>query len=90
VAKRVSKYPVLRTTFPRILDYRATRLRAYMVDGRNCGNGRRHYFRKLADAKTCADQLTTELRKDGHARRFRAFQRITMTPPKVSSEILGN
>jgi hypothetical protein len=38
-----------------------------MVDARKRGNGRRHYFRKLADAERCAKRLAIQREKLGNA-----------------------
>ena len=63
-----SKYPIVRATpWPRIVDYRKSRLRCFMVDGRRRGAGRREYFRKASDAKTRAEQLATERENHGTA-----------------------
>jgi integrase len=60
-----SRFPVIREKWPRIVDYRKTKLRSYMVDGRRRGNGRREYFRDLPSAKTRADQLVIERENHG-------------------------
>src|SRR5437667_6537800 len=38
-----------------------------MVDGRRKGNGRRHYFRQLADALECAKRLSIQREQLGNA-----------------------
>jgi integrase len=58
---------VVRATWPRIVDYRKTRMRCFMVDGRRRRNGRREYFKTLTEAKTRADQLVTERENHGTA-----------------------
>jgi integrase len=67
VARRISKYPLLRAEWPRILDYRDSGVRSFAVDGRRRGNGRRYYFRKLADAVECAKRLTIQREQLGNA-----------------------
>ena len=53
-----SKHPVVRTEWPRILDYRQTSLNCFMLDARP--HSKREYFPKIGDAKTRADQLAAE------------------------------
>jgi integrase len=68
VSKRVSNFPVVRVKpWPRIVDYRKSKLRSFMVDGRRRGNGRRYYFRNLTDARICADQLAISRENHGTA-----------------------
>lgn len=67
VARRASKFPVLRSKWPRIVDYRKTSLVAFMVDGRYRGSGRREYIKDLTDAKLRAEQLATQRQNQGTA-----------------------
>jgi integrase len=62
-----SKFPIRRSTWPRIVDYREGTLRCLMVDGRRRGNGKREYFKNVADAKTRAEQLAVERENHGTA-----------------------
>jgi integrase len=62
-----SKFPIVRSTWPRVVDYRKSALRCLMVDGRRRGNGKREYFKNVADAKTRADQLAVERENLGTA-----------------------
>jgi integrase len=62
-----SKFPVMRTTWPRIIDYRKSKLSCFMVDGRRRRGGKREYFQQLPDAKTRADQLAVERENHGTA-----------------------
>src|SRR5207248_11372289 len=65
--RKKSKFPIIRTAWPRIVDYRETRMRCFMVDGRRRGNGRREYFADESAAKTRADQLVIERENHGIA-----------------------
>src|SRR5437588_6635642 len=67
VPKRVSKYPVVRSKWPRIIDYRQSKLCCFMVDGRRRGNGKREYFHGLTEARTRADQLAIKRENHGIA-----------------------
>lgn len=62
-----SRFPVIREDWPRIVDYRKTKLRSFMVDGRRRGNGRREYFKTVTESKTRADQLVIERENNGTA-----------------------
>jgi integrase len=62
-----SRFPILREAWPRIVDYRETKLRSFMVDGRRNRNGRREYFTDLIQAKTRADQLAVQRENQGTA-----------------------
>jgi integrase len=62
-----SRFPILRSKFPRVVDYRTSSLGRIMVDGRRRGSGKREYFKSVAEAKTRADQLSVELENHGTA-----------------------
>jgi len=64
---RQTKFPVIRKRWPRIIDYRKTKLASFMVDGRRRGNGRREYFTDERAAKTRAEQLAIERENHGTA-----------------------
>src|SRR5438105_4715590 len=77
--RRVSNFPVMRTQWPRIVDYREGQLRSYMVDARKRGNGRRYYFRELANAVRCARRLATQRENLGNAVLRFTHQELVMT-----------
>ena len=65
--KSPRKFPIVRASWPRVTDYRKSRMRCFMVDGRRRRNGKREYFRTEAEAKTRADQLAVERENHGTA-----------------------
>jgi integrase len=81
--RRVSKYPVVRTAFPRIVNYTTGPLRAFLVDARRRGNGRRFYFRRLEDAQRCAKRLALQ-----HGRLGDAI--LNLTQPELAMAIECN
>lgn len=64
---RKTKFPVLRSTWPRLVDYRQGKLRAIMLDARKKGAGRREYFLKVEVAKARADVLAIQRENHGIA-----------------------
>ena len=64
---RKTKFPVLRSSWPRLVDYRQGKLRAIMLDARRNGAGRREYFLNVATAKARADALAIERENHGVA-----------------------
>ena len=53
-----SKHPVIRQSWPKIIDYRDTTQKCLMLDARP--HGKREYFKTVGEAKARADQLATE------------------------------
>jgi integrase len=58
-----SKHPVIRQSWPKIIDYRDTAPKCLMLDARP--HGKREYFKTVGEAKTRADQLATERENRG-------------------------
>ncbi|MEY2499816.1 MAG: hypothetical protein QOI07_150 [Verrucomicrobiota bacterium] len=58
-----SKHPVIRHSWPKIIDYRATAQKCLMLDARP--HGKREYFKTVGEAKARADQLATERENRG-------------------------
>jgi integrase len=59
-----TKFPVVRSAFPRVIDYTATKLKSYMLDARK-HDGKREYFVDAAEAKTRAEEIATTLLNRG-------------------------
>jgi len=49
-----SKHPVIRRSWPKIIDYRDTAQKCLMLDARP--HGKREYFKTVGEAKARADQ----------------------------------
>jgi integrase len=58
-----SKHPVIRQSWPKIIDYRSTAQKCLMLDARP--HGKREYFKSVGEAKARADQLAAERENRG-------------------------
>jgi integrase len=58
-----SKFPIIRSEWPRIIDYRKNKIGRLMLDARP--HGEREYFKNVGEAKARADQLATERENRG-------------------------
>jgi integrase len=65
VVHRVSKFKALRKSWPRIYDFRCTRLKCLMVDARLKRRGQRFYYKTLDEARVKAEALATERAQNG-------------------------
>lgn len=63
--QKISRFEILRKTWPRITDLRSTRMKCVMVDARWRRQGKRFYYKTVDEAKVRAEQLAIERKNKG-------------------------